>query len=70
MLPFFVFSFASLSLVPLSVVVVLPTLSDIDFPRYPTVTRVKRVVSYQRPAQVPMIGGVPRTRTVERRIYW
>jgi len=29
---------------------------------YPTVTRVKRVVSYSRPT--------PRARTVERRIYW
>jgi len=37
---------------------------------YPTVTRVKRVVSYQRPSTVPLIGSVPRTRTVERRIYW
>ncbi|KAF9060319.1 hypothetical protein BDP27DRAFT_1385585 [Rhodocollybia butyracea] len=43
---------------------------DVYHAWYPTVTRVKRVVSYQRPAQVPMIGGVPRTRTVERRIYW
>ncbi|TFK43935.1 hypothetical protein BDQ12DRAFT_596047, partial [Crucibulum laeve] len=30
---------------------------------YPTVTRVKRTVSYSRPA-------VDRRRTVERRIYW
>ncbi|KXN81729.1 hypothetical protein AN958_03778 [Leucoagaricus sp. SymC.cos] len=29
---------------------------------YPTVTRVKRVVSYRPPT--------PRARTVERRIYW
>ncbi|XP_006456853.1 hypothetical protein AGABI2DRAFT_78494 [Agaricus bisporus var. bisporus H97] len=29
---------------------------------HPTVTRVKRVVSYSHP--------VPRARTIERRIYW
>ncbi|KIK64741.1 hypothetical protein GYMLUDRAFT_39703 [Collybiopsis luxurians FD-317 M1] len=45
--------------------------SEVYHAWYPTVTRVKRVVSYQRPNQVPLIGGsVPRTRTVERRIYW
>ncbi|KAJ3756409.1 hypothetical protein EV361DRAFT_811438, partial [Lentinula raphanica] len=35
----------------------------------PTVTRITRSV-YNRPAQVPLIGSVPRTRTVERKIYW
>ncbi|KAJ3715890.1 hypothetical protein DFJ43DRAFT_1101615 [Lentinula guzmanii] len=35
----------------------------------PTVTRIRRTV-YNRPAQVPLIGSVPRTRTVERKIYW
>ncbi|KAJ4479086.1 hypothetical protein J3R30DRAFT_3288903, partial [Lentinula aciculospora] len=36
---------------------------------YPTVKRITRTV-YNRPAQVPLIGGIPRTRTVERKIYW
>ncbi|KII94692.1 hypothetical protein PLICRDRAFT_33506 [Plicaturopsis crispa FD-325 SS-3] len=36
---------------------------DIYHAWYPTVTRVKRTISYSRPQ-------LPKARTIERRIYW
>ncbi|KAF9266142.1 hypothetical protein L218DRAFT_956521 [Marasmius fiardii PR-910] len=39
---------------------------DVYHAWYPTVTRVKRTVSYSRPS----LPRVPHQRTIERRIYW